>query len=72
MDIFKNIILFFKSIFRKEEKVIKLEEKKENFIPETSNFFESLKNSVVKPKKKTVETLVCEGDGLGIQKKLEY
>lgn len=72
MNIIRKMILFIKNIFTKQDKVKKLTEptiivnddKKESFI-------ESLKvTTTQKRKKKRVETLTCNGDGLGIQKKI--
>lgn len=72
MNIIRKMILFIKNIFTKQDKVKKLTEptiivnddKKENFI-------KSLKiTTTQKRTKKKVETLTCNGDGLGIQKKI--
>lgn len=68
----RKIILFIKNIFIKQDEVKKLiepkitvkEDKKESFI-------ESLKIATTEKRtKKRVETLTCNGDGLGIQKKI--
>ena len=72
MNIIRKVILFIKNIFAKQDEVKKLaepkitvnEDKKESFI-------ESLKiTTTQKTTKKRVETLTCNGDGLGIQKKI--
>ena len=72
MSIIRKMILFIKNIFVKQDEVKRLEEtkivieqdKKENFI-------ESLKIATTEKRtKKRVETLTCNGDGLGIQKKI--
>lgn len=72
MNIIRKMILFIKNIFIKQDEVKKLvepkitlnEDKKESFI-------ESLKiTTTEKRTKKRVETLTCNGDGLGIQKKI--
>lgn len=72
MNIIRKMILFIKNIFTKQDKVKKLTEptiivnddKKESFI-------KSLKiTTTQKRTKKKVETLTCNGDGLGIQKKI--
>ncbi len=72
MNIVRKMILFIKNIFIKQYEVKKLvepkitvkEDKKESFI-------ESLKITTTdKRTKKRVETLTCNGDGLGIQKKI--
>lgn len=74
MSIIERIVLFFKNIFNKNEKTKELEEPKK-IIDENENtsFIESLKFSPKgSPKNKKIETLTCEGDGLGIQKKMTY
>ncbi len=72
MSIIRKMILFIKNIFVKQDEVKRLEEtkivieqdKKENFI-------ESLKITTTEKRiKNKVETLTCNGDGLGIQKKI--
>lgn len=72
MNIIRKVILFIKNIFAKQDEVKKLaepriivnEDKKESFI-------ESLKiTTTQKRTKKRVETLTCNGDGLGIQRKI--
>ena len=72
MNIIRKMILFIKNIFIKQYEVKKLiepkitekEDKKDSFI-------ESLKiTNTQKRTKKRVETLTCNGDGLGIQKKI--
>ena len=74
MNIVKKLISFIKNKFTKHEKIKKLmepriianEDKKESFI-------ESLKiNATQKITKKRIETLICNGDGLGIQKNITY
>lgn len=72
MSSIRKIILFIKNIFIKQDEVKKLiepkitvkEDRKESFI-------ESLKIATTEKRtKKRVETLTCNGDGLGIQKKI--
>ena len=72
MNIIRKMILSIKKIFVKQDEVKRLQEpkivieqdKKESFI-------ESLKIATTEKKnKKLIETLTCEGDGLGIQKKI--
>lgn len=74
MNIIKEVILFIKNIFIKQDEIKKLEEPK--IIVREDNkvsFMESLKVTNVDGRiKKRIETLVCEGDGLGIQKKITY
>lgn len=72
MNIIKKIILFLKNIFNKQDEVRKLQEPK--IVTEQNkkeNFIENLKVTVIeKTTKKKIETLTCEGDGLGIKKKI--
>lgn len=69
----KNIFLFFRKIFIKENIIKIVEAPKETVSKESSNnFIASLKSNVVKKKKKEVETLTCVGDGLGIQNKINF
>ncbi len=74
MNIIKKMFLFIKNIFVKQEEVKKIEEPKilENQ-DKKKDFLESIRiTPTEKRKKKKVETLVCDGDGLGIQNKLSY
>lgn len=72
MNIIKKMILFIKNIFMKQEKVKILEEPKYIVDQEKKvNFIESLRIPTTRTKRK-IETLICEGDGLGIQKKISY
>ncbi len=72
MNIIKKIILFIRNIFIKQDTVKKLpdqkvvtkENKKESFI-KAIQVTPTRKNT-----KKKVETLTCNGDGLGIQKNI--
>lgn len=80
MKLIKKINLFFKTIFKKQDKVKMLgaSQTQENMQKEVIDsqkqkvdFVKSLKVNIEnKPKKKKIETLVCEGDGLGIKKKI--
>lgn len=71
MNIIKNIILFFKSIFNKQEDVKLLEApKKVVGIDSKDNFIQSLRTTITEKKEKKIETLICNGNGLGIQKKI--
>jgi hypothetical protein len=67
------MLVFFKKIFVKKEE-IKTLQAPVNVEKETKNdFIKSLKvNIALKTHKNKVETLVCEGDGLGIQKKITF
>lgn len=70
MKILEKIIVWLKEIFHKKEEPKLLEESNQE---KKANFIENLKvNTMEKRKKKKIETLVCEGDGLGIQKKMDY
>ena len=72
MNIIKKMLLFIKKIFTSKNEVKKLQEL-EVFIEqkEKMSFIESLKIYTTENKeKKKVETLTCDGDGLGIQKKI--
>lgn len=72
MSIIKKIILFIENIFVKQEEIKALEAPKQIINQEKKiNFIESLKITTTEKKnKKLIETLTCEGDGLGIQKKI--
>ena len=68
MNIIKNIILFFKNIFNKQEDVKLLEAPKQ--VISKDNFIQSLRTTITEKKEKKIETLICSGNGLGIQKKI--
>lgn len=72
MNFIKNIILFFKRLFNKEENIKMLDAPVETVKKEDkANFVNSLKVNIVQnKKKKIVETLTCVGDGLGIKPKI--
>lgn len=72
MNVIRRIILFIKNVFIKQQKVKKLVEPKIDIEQNKKiNFIESLKITTTETKtKKRVETLICNGDGLGIQKKI--
>ena len=70
MNIIQKIISFIKKRFMKQEEIKTLEEPKNTINIEKNNFIKSLK--IEKKSKKEVETLICYGDGLGIQKKISY
>lgn len=72
MSVIEKIISFIKSFLCKKEQPKTIEAPKIDITKETRNeFLESIKvNIPVKMKKKKIETLVCVGDGLGIQNKL--
>jgi len=69
MSILKKIIEVIKNMFsNKKEEVKALEEPKTIIQNDKKEFLSALKFQ--KKRKHEVETLVCEGDGLGIQKKM--
>lgn len=73
MNKVEKIVLFFKKLWNRKnnKKMIrpaKSEETKEN----QKAFIDSLKIEKKKPEKRKVETLICPGDGLGIQNKITY
>lgn len=71
MNIIKNIICFLKNIFNKQQDIKFLDEPKQVVsIDSKSNFIQSLKTTITEEKEKKIETLVCSGNGLGIQKKI--
>ena len=72
MRYIKKIILFFKNLFQKDViKALDVPIQKTNYNPKDS-FINSLKVTKINKKTKEVETLICEGDGLGIKKKITY
>ena len=71
MKIIEKIILFVKKIFIKENEIKKIEAPKAtNEQNQKKNFISYLKFDTTEKKK--IETLICTGDGLGIQKKISY
>ena len=73
MNSFKKLISWIKSIFHKKEKIVMIEEPKEQSTKnKEARFIESIKVNIAEKKSKKVQTPICEGDGLGIQKKLSY
>lgn len=66
------MILFIKNIFVKQDEVKRLQEPKIVIEQDKKDsFIKSLKIATTeKRKKKRIETLTCNGDGLGIQKKI--
>lgn len=74
MNNIRKIILFIKNIFNKKETIKMLEEPKQAESRDRKiGFVESLKiNTIVKRRNKQIQTLICTGDGLGIQKKICY
>lgn len=73
MNIITKTILFVKKIFSKQKEVKKLAEPKTDSNISKVNFINSLKfNTSTNLSKKNIKTLICEGDGLGIQNKIIY
>ncbi len=72
MNIIRKMILWIKNIFIKQDEVKKLVEPK-IIVKEDKkhSFIESLKiTTTEKTTNKRIETLICDGDGLGIRKKI--
>ena len=74
MSIIQKFILLIKKLFNKQEDIKALEAPKQTMVQDRKiDFIDSLKITALEKKKYSkVETLVCEGDGLGIQKKISY
>lgn len=74
MNFIKNMFLFFKKIFNKEDNMKTIETPVKTVEEqEKTNFANSLKvDNAKEKKKKEVETLICVGDGLGIQNKISF
>ncbi len=72
MNIIKKIILFLKNIFIMQNKTKALEESKQIEELDRRNEFINTVKIKVKEKKQIIETLVCDGDGLGIQKSIKF
>ncbi len=72
MNIIKNFIIFIKNIFNKDEEIKMLEMPKQTMNEvKKDEFIKILKISDNEGEQNTsVETLICIGDGLGIQKNL--
>ncbi len=72
MSIIRKMILFIKNIFVKQDEVKRLQEPKIIIEQDKKeSFMESLKIATTEKRtKKRIETLTCNGDGLGIQKKI--
>lgn len=74
MNVIERIMSFIKKIFNKQEEIKMIEApKRVTNIKEKEDFFSSIK--VFRPiqiKNNEIETLICIGDGLGIQKNMKY
>ena len=74
MNIIKKMLLFIKNIFVSQDEVKKIQEPKISMEQEEKmTFMQSLRITTTEKKlKKKVETLTCDGDGLGIQKNITF
>lgn len=73
MNSLNKLVLWIKSIFHKKEKIKMIEEPRKQLDEnKKANFIESIRINIAEKKKKRIHTPVCSGDGLGIQKKLNY
>lgn len=71
MNVLKEIISFFKNIFKKNDKIKELPEPKAYISKDRNSFIDSIKvTNIEKKKNKKIETLICDGDGLGIKKRI--
>lgn len=72
MNIIKNFIIFMKNIFNKDKEIKMLEMPKQTMNEvKKGEFIKTLKISDNEDEENTsVDTLICIGDGLGIQKNL--
>lgn len=72
MNMIKNVILFLKKIFHKENNIKMIEAPIQK--NDRMSFINSLKINIKEKysKKKEVETQTCVGDGLGIQAKINF
>ena len=74
MNFIKKVISFIKELFNKENIPKMIEAPTENpKNDEKVNFINSLKVNIMQNQKRNkIETLICFGDGLGIQDKISY
>lgn len=74
MNFIKKMTRFIKNIFIKQEKIKKLEESKISIEQDKElDFAKSIKiTPAEKSKSNKIEVLICEGDGLGIQGKINF
>jgi len=71
MRVFERIKEFVKNIFCKKEEVKYIEEyRTENFEEKRAEFIKSIKGKSRNNRK--IETLVCPGNGLGINEGIKY
>ena len=72
MNFIRKVFFYFKGIFNKKEEVKRIDAPKDT-INEKEEFRENLK--VTTPYRKTrkkAETLICDGNGLGIQSEVKF
>ena len=69
-----RIIDFFKNLFKRNKQKLIEEPKQINKNDRYKDFINSIRVSNIerKQKKKEITTLICEGDGLGIKKRISY
>ena len=74
MNLLNKVYEFIKQIFNKKNNIKMIETPKAKIqIDEQINYRDSIKiDNTKKVKKKRIETLICDGDGLGIQNKISY
>ena len=74
MSIIQKFILLVKKLFNKQEDIKTLEAHKQTMVQDRKiDFIDSLKITALEKKEYAkVQTLVCEGDGLVIKKKISY
>ena len=71
MSFIKKIFEIMKNVFNKKSDNKMIQAPIETHTgKEKLEFTKSLKVDIPKPKKKEVETMICYGDGLGIQNKI--
>lgn len=75
MKLLENFKSLLKKFFSKNNDQIKIEKQRINDKYNNTDFLNSLKDGVIKDssfnENKKVETLICNGDGVGIQNKIE-
>lgn len=72
MNIISRIIEWIKNTFNKNQEIKMLEEPKTSACKDKRIDFVTNLKANTKVKRKKVETLVCPGDGLGIQSEITY
>lgn len=74
MKSIKNMLELIKKFFVKKDNIMMLKSPEEEKVKEEKKekFLASIKIDILKKNNKEIETLVCVGDGLGIQKKVKF